>query len=99
MPRFIDLPIKIIGEDHRIFFLRSPGRPLPDLDKIRPDRYMRAMFLQYTDRQDTSPAGTGQRLGPIARSQLIPSRMKLLRTYRTTNQYHKGSNTYLFHSN
>jgi len=42
--RLIDLAIKIIRENHRIFFPGGPGGPLPDLDEVGTDGNMRPVF-------------------------------------------------------
>src|SRR5207245_750791 len=73
MPRFIDLTIKIIRENDRIFSLGCPRCPLTHMDKVRPYWVMRPVLFQYSDRQYARLARTGQRFGPVAGDQLIPA--------------------------
>src|SRR5665213_3387131 len=79
VPRLVDLPVKIIGENNSVLrFYRACG-PLAHVDQVGTDRRMRAMFFQYADRQDTSARRFFQCLWKIAGNQFVPTGGDILR--------------------
>jgi hypothetical protein len=69
---FENLPKIIFGKDDGEFLLDGVQRSVPNVEKVRSERKMRAVLFQYAERQDADAFRLGDGVPEIGGGELFP---------------------------